>query len=73
MPITASKDRVDKMTDMVDALAFYFVFVFSVTCHEAAHARRGEAARWIDSRNRSLPPVEPPTPGGGGLSEELPT
>ncbi len=38
MPITASKDRVDKMTDMVDALAFYFVFVFSVTCHEAAHA-----------------------------------
>jgi len=23
---------------MVDALAFYFVFVFSVTCHEAAHA-----------------------------------
>ena len=26
------------MSDMVDALAFYFVFVFSVTCHEAAHA-----------------------------------
>ena len=24
-------------------------------CHEAAHARRGEAARWIDSRNKSLP------------------
>ena len=26
------------MTDMANALAFYLVFVFSVTCHEAAHA-----------------------------------
>lgn len=27
-----------EMTDMTNALAFYVVFVFSVTCHEAAHA-----------------------------------
>ncbi len=26
-------------------------------CHHDCHMRRGEAARWIDSTNRSLPPA----------------
>ncbi len=40
-------------------------------CHEAAHARRGEAARWIDSTNRSLS-LGRPQPGDGGPSLGIP-
>ena len=39
-------------------------------CHHDCHMRRGEAARWINSRNRSLPPGSgaPLDRGAAGIS-----